>query len=196
MREIVFFLEELSAVEMLKGILPKIMPEDCTCRYVPFEGKSDLEKQLLIKLRSYQKPDARFVILRDKDAGDCKQIKAKLLDICAKSGKSDFIVRIACHELESWYLADLAAVERGLGIKGLVKRYQERNPYRQPDNLPSPSKKLSEITTHRYQKLSGSRLIGPHLDIANTRSKSFSAFVEGVYSDGIDLTVAPVGVVS
>jgi len=46
MMMLVFFLEEPSAEEMLKDVLPKILPKHVIPRYVVFEGKQDLEKQL------------------------------------------------------------------------------------------------------------------------------------------------------
>jgi hypothetical protein len=177
MKEIVFFLEEPSAEAMLQGLLPRLLPEGLTTRFVVFEGKQDLEKQLLRKIRGYR-GDAHFIVLRDQDAGDCKKVKRRLVKMCAEAGKPDALVRIACHELESWYLADLAAVEKGLGVNALV-RLQNKNPYRAPDSLPVPSAHLSRIVPS-YQKVGGSRAIGPYLDLNNARSRSFAVFVAGL----------------
>lgn len=47
-----FFLEELSAAEMLKGLLPRLLPADADTRYIVFEGKQDLEKNLEKKLKT------------------------------------------------------------------------------------------------------------------------------------------------
>ncbi|MFP4354274.1 MAG: DUF4276 family protein [Phycisphaerae bacterium] len=181
MREVVFLLEELSAREMLKGLLPRLgfAQEDTRVRYIVFEGKSDLDRQLVRKLQGYQVPDARFVILRDKDSADCHDLKKELLRKCREAGKDDALVRIACHEIESWYLADLAAVEKALSISGLSEK-QDRASLRKPDALPNASEQLERLTNHVYQKVGGSRAIGPHLDPENTRSRSFSVFVEGV----------------
>ena len=52
MNQLVFFLEEPSAREMLKNLLPRILPDNVTVRYVVFEGKQDLENQLGRKLRA------------------------------------------------------------------------------------------------------------------------------------------------
>lgn len=46
MRELVFFLEEQSAREMLDSFLPKLLDENTRHRCIDFEGKQDLEKQL------------------------------------------------------------------------------------------------------------------------------------------------------
>ena len=48
MMELVFFLEEPSAKEMLKGLLPRLIKNEIVYRFIVFEGKSDLEKILKI----------------------------------------------------------------------------------------------------------------------------------------------------
>lgn len=180
MRELVFLLEETSAQTMLEGLLPKLLPEGTTVRYLVFEGKSDLEKQLVRKVKGYRNLEARFVVLRDQDsAPDCIAIKAKIASLCVSAGKPDALVRIACRELESFYLADLAAVENGLEIHGLAKRQGHRK-FRSPDYLGSPSKELEMLTKGRYQKVGGSRAIGLWLDPNNTRSDSFRNLVSGI----------------
>ncbi len=78
MTRIVFFLEEPSAKEMLKGVLPKILPDDMILQYVVFEGKQDLEKRLPIRLRAWQTPNTLFVVMRDQDSGDCVVMLALL----------------------------------------------------------------------------------------------------------------------
>jgi hypothetical protein len=178
MSELVFFLEEPSAEAMLQGLLPNILPTGVTVRFIVFEGKQDLEKQLIRKMRGYRVPGARFIVLRDKDAGDCIHIKHTLVKKCIEAGKRDTMVRIACHELESWYLADLAAVETGLERHNLC-HLQNKTIYAQPDDYPSPSKTLIHIAPN-YQKVGGSRAIGPHLNPDNTRSNSFRVFIEGI----------------
>ena len=75
MKNLVFFLEEPSAREMLKGLLPRILPDNIRIQYVVFEGKQDLEKRLPIRLRAWQVPNALFVVMRDQDSGDCIGIK-------------------------------------------------------------------------------------------------------------------------
>ena len=57
---------------------------------------------------------------------------------------------------------------------------QDKRKYRTPDALGNPVQELERITNQRYQKVSGSRAIGPLLDIHNNRSPSFQVFVSGV----------------
>ncbi len=176
---LVFFLEEYSARVMLEGLLPKLCNTEIEPYYVVFEGKSDLEKQIVQRMRGWLKPDTKFIILRDQDSGGCVQIKNRLLKKCQGAGKSDVIVRIACRELESWYLGDLAAVETGLDLKNLA-RHQNKMKYRAPDTQSSPSTELQKLTKNKYQKVAGSRAIGPHLSLTNNRSHSFRVFVSAL----------------
>ena len=181
MSTIVFFLEEPSAREMLKGVLPRVLPPDVETEYIVFQGKQDMEKKLERRLRLWQRPDTRFVVMRDQDSGDCRQIKIRLTELCKASGQQSVLVRIACRELESFYLGDLQAVEAGLGLKGLAKQQNARK-YRAPDQLESPSHELKVLSgTRGYRKVEGSRDIGPYLrlDGANT-SHSFNVLIEGI----------------
>lgn len=181
MKELVFLLEEESAKAMLPGLLPRVLDSRVQPRLMVFEGKQDLEKQMVRRMRGYRNPHARFVVLRDQDsAPDCKVVKAKLLDLCAQAGRqAASLVRIACHELESFYLADLRAVETALGLTGLV-RHQGKAHLRAPDRVENPSQELAKLTRNAYQKVSGSRQLGPLLDIANVRSASFKNLIVGV----------------
>lgn len=177
MIQLVFLLEELSAKEMLDNFLPRILPKHISFKTIPFEGKQDLEKQLLKKLRGWNNPNARFIVLRDQDSGECKVVKSTLLNICSQSNK-EVLVRIACHELESWYLGDLRAIEIGLGIANISK-YQNKAKYRDPDLLSNAFDELKKIAPS-YQKVSGSRMIGRYIDPKNNKSKSFNMFVSGI----------------
>ena len=181
MRELVFLLEERSARVMLESLLPRLLREGTHYRCIHFEGKQDLEKQLTRRIRGYQNERARFIVLRDQDSHpDCAAVKQGLLDLCERSGKlARCMVRIACRELETFYLADLHAVEQALEIKGLA-RHQSRKNFRSPDGLGSPSRELKTLTGNRYEKVAGSRVIGQHLQLDNTRSPSFRNLVAAI----------------
>lgn len=180
-RELVFLLEEASAKAMLESLLPRILSPDIKPTLIAFEGKSDLEKQMVRRIRGYLNPNARFIVMRDQDSfPDCLILKNALLAKCIESGRQPIpLVRIACRELESFYLADMAAVETAMAIKGLAKQ-QNSKKFRNPDYLSSPSKELSTLTKQRYQKVSDSRTIGLHLDVDNQRSISFKNLIAGI----------------
>ncbi|ABO90183.1 TPA: DUF4276 family protein [Aeromonas salmonicida] len=174
----VFFLEEASAKAMLEGVLPRLLP-NVTARYVVFEGKQDLERQLVRKMRLWQE-DAHFIVMRDQDSGDCYQIKDRLLNLSREAGRLNALVRIACKELESFYLGDLNAVEQGLGLTGLARRQQVAK-FRNPDSLNNAAEELKKITNKTYQKVSGSRAISPFLVLDDRHcSTSFKALINGL----------------
>lgn len=179
MKTIVFFLEEPSAREMLTGFLPTILPPEIHTRYITFQGKQDLERNLVKRLRGWNLPDSLFVVMRDQDAGDCVMIKNNLLGLCNKANKDNVLVRVACRELESFYLGDLRAVERGLKLNGIAS-HQNKSKFRTPDLLVSPSRELIGLTKKHYQKISGSREIGPYLNPETNKSKSFKVLVTGI----------------
>lgn len=180
MTEIVFLLEELSSEAFLREFLGRVFGDAVDPRFITFEGKNDLEKKMLVKIRAYRNPDAKFIVIRDKDsAPNYVDLKKRLHDICVQAGRPEAKVRIFCHELETIYLGDLAAVERALDVKKLSTRQKEAK-YRDPDRIASPSGELKSLTDGRYQKVGGSRAIGKELDVQNNTSKSFHALLSGL----------------
>ena len=148
-------------------------------KYISFSGKQDLDKNLKKRLQGWLEPDTSFMVLRDKDGGDCVAIKENLVTLCTAAGKPGALIRIACRELESFYFGDLGAVEKGLGLTGLVALKNKRK-YRVPDALEAPSEELMKLTNGVYQKVGGSRAIGRCLDLKNNTSHSFKALIQGI----------------
>ena len=181
MINLVFFLEEPSAEALLKALIPRLLAqhEDISVYYLVFEGKQDLEKKLNKRLRGWRRPNSRFIVLRDQDSSNCMDVKSRLLQLCPDDKKPVTLIRIACRELESWYLADLEAVEKGLIISGIAS-YQRKRKYCNPDAIYKPSHELERLTNRNYQKISGSRAIGAYLKLDNTRSNSFKVFINGL----------------
>lgn len=181
MRELVFLLEEKSAVAFLETLLPRLLQDEIAFRLIPFEGKQDLQKQLIRKIRSYANPHARFIVIHDQDSyPDCRVLKNRILELCEQTGRaSDCLVRIARKELETFYLADLLAVEEALEMTGLSTK-QGTEKFRMPDRLGSPSKELKVLTRNRYEKVAGSRKLGQHMQIDNERSPSFRNLIAGI----------------
>lgn len=176
--KLVFLLEERSMKLFLEGLLPRILPSEIPPPIlIPHEGKSDLEKSIPRKLRAWQDPDACFVIVRDQDHSDCHEVKAKLVQLCHKSGRKQSLVRIACRELESWFLGDLDAIDAAFSTHHAKK--QNKSQYRVPDTIGSPARELEKLVPG-YGKVSGARALGPLINIENNRSVSFACFVSGV----------------
>ncbi len=177
----VFLVEEPSMDAMLRGLLPRLFPDwiegtDWLC--VAHEGKSALERAIPGKLRAWREPGVRFVVVRDKDCADCYDVKRRLIALCAEGGRPDTLIRIPCHELEAWYLGDLAAVAQAFDAHS-VAGHQNSTKFRDPDRLSNATQELRRLVPE-YGKVSGSRLLGPLLRIDANRSHSFRVFVEGL----------------
>jgi hypothetical protein len=123
--------------------------------------------------------NARFIIVRDQDSEDCYNLKQRLSSICSDAGRADTVVRIVCHELESWFLGDLQAVDQAYGGATLA-RMQEQKKYRDPDKLNNAAQELKKLIPS-YQKISGARNIGQYLNVHNNRSVSFQVFIQGIF---------------
>ena len=179
--KLVCLLEERSAEEVLKVILPKILPQEVFFRTITFEGKRDLADKLQRRIQHWQGNEDVFLVLMDQDSTDCVAAKNGLRDIIEETDKAGrTLVRIACHELESFFLGDLAAVEQGLGIRGLSEK-QEKSKYREPDKFANAPDELKRMTENKYSKISGSRSIAPFLKIdGSSKSTSFNNLVRGI----------------
>jgi len=182
MRELVFLLEEESAKVLIQGILPRLGATLPSVRFIVFDGKQDLMRQLERKLRAYLNPEARFIILRDKDSADCVEVKAEIRTSCERAGKGGATIRIACHEIESWYLADLDAVGRAYGKE--LGNLQSKEKFRDPDALGNPVQELKRLVPE-YDKVSGSRALSKALDLGNRRSRSFYHFMTAIAREAV-----------
>jgi hypothetical protein len=70
MNRIVFLLEERSMKILLDILLPRLFP-GLSFICLAHEGKHDLEKSIIRKLKAWKEPGVRFVIVRDNDGTDC-----------------------------------------------------------------------------------------------------------------------------
>lgn len=175
---LVFLLEEPSARDLLTGLLPRLLPERVHVHYLVFEGKQDLEGQIVRKLRGWRMPDSAFVVLRDQDAAECRAVRARLVKLVEESRRTPSLVRVACRDLESWIVGDWHAVAEAFerpGLAGLARK----EPYREPDTLVRPVETLRKHIPD-YQKRDGARRVGGLLDPQRNQSKSFRAFCTGL----------------
>ncbi|MBI5508005.1 MAG: DUF4276 family protein [Deltaproteobacteria bacterium] len=163
----------------LEGFLPRAIP-DLAFQCVPHEGKHDLEKSVPRKLRAWKEPGVRFVVVIDNDGAPCKRTKTKLEKLCERAGRADTLVRIACQELEAWYLGDCDALARVFEDDAL-RELAGKPTYANPDAVVGPSDHLRQRIP-RFQKISSARQMGGSMavDEARNRSRSFQVFVSGV----------------
>ncbi|MBO5368630.1 DUF4276 family protein [Methanocorpusculum sp.] len=114
--------EESSAKEFLHNLLPRILEDTDTYNIYSFQGKQDLLKKLPYRLRAYHNYPLnthKVIILIDRDAGNCVNLKRQLEEIVHDAGliskrenPDNFraITRIVIEELESWYFGDTQAL--------------------------------------------------------------------------------------
>ena len=187
MRRIVFLLEERSMKVLLDGLLPRLFP-DVAFLCVPHEGKQDLEKSIPRKLRAWREPGVRFVVLRDNDGGNCWALKGQLCALCRSGGRQDALVRIACQELEAWYLGEPEALAEAFANDQL-RHIGNRARYRDPDAVVRPSSAL-EALVPEFQKVSGARRMASRLSRERNRARSFQVFIEGIEREVIAMQSA------
>lgn len=174
--------EEKSMEVFLRGLLPRILPEkfilDQNCFIHSHEGKSHLVKSIPRKMKAYPhfSEEVRVLIIHDQDSNDCIHLKETLINLC--NDKVLHLVRIACRELENWYLGDFDAIERVFpNIK--ASKYSKKAKYRIPDNL-NGSEEI-RLLTKNFSKVQTAREMCKHIDIERNRSKSFNHFVKGLH---------------
>jgi hypothetical protein len=177
MSRVVFLLEEPSMRVFLNDLLPRLVP-GLPFLCVSHEGKQDLEQSIPRKLRAWREPGVYFVVVRDNDGGDCHSIKARLVELCRKSGRGDTLVRIACQELEAWYIGQPEALAAAYSMPRIAELCRKAG-YRAPDSIAQPAKRLAKLIPE-FQKVSGARLMSALLSEENNRSPSFRAFISGV----------------
>jgi hypothetical protein len=145
-----------------------------------FQGKQDLEKRLVPRLKHWQRPHSQFIVVRDQDSGDCIKIKANLKSLCKSAGKPNAIVRIACRELESFFVGDWVAIAAGYERPNLASNSRLAK-YRNPDLLGSPAVDIRR-SIPTYQKREGARTISPHLNLEKNASRSFQVLILTIQS--------------
>lgn len=179
-----FLVEEKSMAVFLEEFLPLILPEgyilneNCTIR--PHNGKQDLQNQLPKIVRAYRNYPwpVRFMVLHDQDSHDCILLKSKLKKLIDNDTSTiNYLIRIACKELENWYLGDLSAIEF-VYPESKAKSKKNKAKFRTPDLLNGAEE--MEKFTKNFGKVSCAREIAKVISINNNKSVSFNQFQTGV----------------
>lgn len=161
----------------LDVLLPRIFP-DLSFQCVPHEGKQDLEKSIPRKLRAWREPGVHFCVIRDNDSGDCHALKERLIALCKSGGRDDTLIRIACQELEAWYLGEPDAIAEAYANDKL-RMFEKKARFRNPDAVVRPSAEVRKLVPE-FQKVSGARRIACHLTRDRNRSASFRNLLNGI----------------
>ena len=183
MKRIEILTEELSMKHALEIILPKIVPNTWVLNenyfIRPHSGKSDLKKSIPKKIKAFNHDNVGIVIVHDQDSAECKELKQKLRDLCQENIKNPLLIRIACKELESWYLGDFNALKIAYPECERNKIFFQRN--RNPDILQASDEIRKIIPT--FQNIQGAKNIAPHMEVIKTEqnnSHSFRIFIKGI----------------
>lgn len=176
--------EELSMEYFLRDLLPDVLPEgfilDENCFIRPHQGKSHLLKSLPKKTRAYKRFPwpVNLIIIHDQDSNDCKILKEKLIQVVRQHNESiPLLVRIACKELENWYLGDLYAVEK-LYPSSNASKLSNKSKFRNSDLL-NGTEEMDKLSSS-FTKTSCAREIFHFMDIDNNKSISFQNLIKGL----------------
>jgi hypothetical protein len=189
--------EEPSAEETMKHLLPKIVGSRAEAKVINMRNKSRLLKDLPSRLRAYRQridngENLRIVVLVDRDQDDCEALKQRLEDMArdaklATKTQTDenerfFVVnRIVVEELESWFIGDTAALREA--FPSLPQKFPGN--FSNADNGGTWERlhrflKKNGIYRSSYPKIDAARKIAPHIDPDRNRSRSFRQFCSGV----------------
>ncbi len=188
--------EERSIKEFLYVLLPRLLP-DRTFEIYSFEGKHDLLRRLLPRLRDYQHwlpSDWRLVVMVDQNGEDCRKLKKKLEQTVAESGLVSrtqagerpwqVVNRIVIEELEAWYFGDWEAVRKA--YPKVSDSVPKRARYRDPDGIKGTWEALEQILQRNgyfktgLRKTEVARNVAAHFDPARNRSHSFKVFLDAI----------------
>ena len=192
-----FLLEEETAEKILHNLLPYLITGEHTYRCIRFQGKTDLLKNLTIKLKGYSRwiPDNyRIVVLLDRDRNDCVFLKNKLNQMAHDAGlitktssqglKFQVLNRIAVEEIEAWFFGDADAMR--LAYPKLSANFEKKSTYKYPDGITNTWEAMERILQRNgyfktgLRKIEAAYEISKHMQPLNNRSKSFQVFWEGI----------------
>lgn len=98
--------------------------------------------------------------------------------MCSVRQNVHCLIRVACQELEAWYLGEPDALAEAVGKESL-REIGSRARFRRPDAVPYPAAEFAKLIP-QYQKISGSRALADHLTRERNCSPSFQAMMNGV----------------
>ena len=199
MTQLEVLVEEPSAEEAMRHVLPKVLGQRARFKIINLGSKHKLLKVLGERLAAYRQriengESLRVVVLVDLDDDDCTQLKKDLeekalgAELPTKTrpdtgGHFLVINRIVIEELESWFIGDPKALRKAFPKLPAIN--EKSDLFRNPDNGGSWEAlhrflKRHGIYKKNYPKIDAARRIAPHLNISENRSRSFYVFLKGV----------------
>ena len=145
--------EEPSMEAALRLLLPKLLA-DLSFEVYPYQCKDELLARLPQRLNGYRSwlpQDWRIVVVVDRDADDCQQLKDKLNQMARAAGLTtrsaargqQYAVanRLAIEELEAWYFGDWEAVLAA--YPRVPRNVPNKAAFRNPDAIKGGTGRLS-----------------------------------------------------
>lgn len=179
------------------------LSEDSDFRIHPHKGRGQLRNDLLsppdprhqglldqlpAKLKGWSNlgADHCIVVLLDADDDPCRELLAELKAMLARLLKrpGNVLFRLAIEETESWFIADLPALEAAYGRKIKLNGLRRL----EPDAIVGAWERLAEALGHNLEKQTFSgpdkyrwaESIAPHLNLDNPPSPSLGKLIEGI----------------
>ena len=198
--QVEFLLEEESAEDALRHLLPHLLPAHYVPRFRVFAGWQDLMGQLPSLLRGYKRritqpgqQELRIVVLLDAD-GMAEARAQKQEEAATSAGLLTYqqadegqlfhvFNALAIQELEAWFLGDREAI---MTAYPKVKLHHFKGTDQKPDNPPKPNDVLWRVLkeaglfTAGKRKREWAETIAPHLDPERNMSTSFQYFRQGL----------------
>ncbi len=190
--------EEPSMEAALRILLGKILTK-ISYEIFPYQGKSDLMKQLPRRLKAYKKwfpENWAILVLVDRDQDNCIDLKNKLERFAAEaefvtksnSGGQPYTIinRIAIEELEAWYFGDWDAVKTA--YPRVPVTIPQKSGYRYPDDVSGGTWEIFERVLQRagyfsggLRKIEAARTIAEHMNPGRNNSRSFQVLHEALF---------------
>jgi hypothetical protein len=174
-RDIVIFVEEASAFEIVRALAHKL-GLSARVTVLKHQGSGDLKRSIANKIRNDPFVTSKFLVLCDADGKDCRALKAELMREVPQAKRAKSLIRIVCQELEAWYLAQPEAL---LAAGALARQIPNAVLNANVDAIPDPKRTFRRFA-HEKGQIEHARRIGPRLDVEVRKSASFYHFVVGL----------------
>lgn len=171
--------------DFLRSLLPRVLPANYALGVNVFirshQGKTHLQQSIRRKIKHslpyYGRP-VKLIVIQDQDANDCMVLKEELREAANNDHGIPVLIRIACRELENWYLGDMEALAAIYpGFK--PAKFRERAKYRVVDSTYGAKECATLIPA--FSKTEAANAIAGHMEeLAANRSESFQQTISGI----------------
>ena len=176
------FLTEEKSMETFLNVFLQNNYTQIDFMIIHHEGKSHLKKSIPKKFQALNADDTMFVVLIDQDSSKCTVLKNEINNICKKIKNINYKIRVVCHELESWYLGDLSAIDDAFSIQ--LSKNKNKKKFREPDKLANAKQELEKYINHGHiGQIETAKKIATAMNVSSiksNRSYSFHVFLRTI----------------